>query len=38
VADLIENFCAETRKSLHEHDFAVSKHVRGFAIMSQPIE
>jgi len=29
VADLIENFCAETRKSLHEHGFAVSKHVRG---------
>ena len=29
VADLIENFCAETRKSLHERGFAVSKHVRG---------
>jgi len=29
VADLIENFCADTRKSLHEHGFAVSKHVRG---------
>jgi hypothetical protein len=29
VADLIENFCAETRKSLHEHGFAISKHVRG---------
>jgi hypothetical protein len=29
VGDLIENFCAETRKSLHEHGFAISKHVRG---------
>src|SRR6266700_5335793 len=29
VADLIENFCAETRTSLHEHGFAISKHVRG---------
>ena len=29
VADLIETFCAETRKSLHEQGFAISKHVRG---------
>jgi hypothetical protein len=29
AADLIENFCAETRKSLHEHGFAISKHVGG---------
>lgn len=29
VADLIENFCAEMRKSLHEQGFAISKHVRG---------
>jgi hypothetical protein len=29
VADLIEHFCAETRKSLHEQGFAISKHVRG---------
>ena len=29
VGDLIENFCAETRKSLHEHGFAISKHVGG---------
>jgi hypothetical protein len=29
VADMIETFCAETRTSLHEHGFAMSKHVRG---------
>jgi hypothetical protein len=29
VAKLIENFCRETQKSLHEHGFAVSKHVSG---------
>src|SRR5205085_10069151 len=29
VAKMIENFCAEARKSLHEHKFAVSKHVGG---------
>jgi len=29
VGDLIENFCAETRKSLREHGFAISKHVGG---------
>lgn len=29
AAEMIESFCAETRKSLHEHGFAISKHVRG---------
>lgn len=29
VADVIENFCAETRRSLHEHGYAMSKHVAG---------
>lgn len=29
VADKIDNFCAETRTSLHEKGFAMSKHVRG---------
>ena len=29
VADVIENFCAETRTSLLEHGFAISKHVKG---------
>src|ERR1700716_780909 len=29
VADVIENFCVETRTSLHEHGFAMSKHVHG---------
>jgi hypothetical protein len=29
VADVIENFCTETRTSLHEHGFAMSKHVHG---------
>ena len=29
VADVIESFCAETRTSLHEHGFAMSKHVHG---------
>ncbi len=29
VTDRIENFCAETRKSLHEQGFAISKHVQG---------
>jgi hypothetical protein len=26
---MIESFCADTRKSLHEHGFAISKHVLG---------
>ena len=29
IAEVIEVFCAETRKSLHEHGFAMSKHVGG---------
>jgi hypothetical protein len=29
VADVIEAFCAETRKSLHERGVAMSKHVAG---------
>src|SRR6266849_5710798 len=29
IADLIKDFCTETRKSLHEHGFAVSKHAQG---------
>ena len=29
VADVIEGFCTETRTSLHEHGFAMSKHVHG---------
>ena len=29
VAAMIEKFCAESRKSLHEEGFAVSKHVGG---------
>ena len=29
IAEVIETFCAETRKSLHEHGFAMSKHVGG---------
>jgi hypothetical protein len=29
VAKMIENFCAESRKSLHENKFAISKHVSG---------
>jgi hypothetical protein len=29
VADMIENFCDESRKSLHEHKSAISKHVGG---------
>jgi Sulfotransferase family len=29
VADVIERFCAETRSSLHEHGYALSKHVAG---------
>jgi hypothetical protein len=29
VADVIEKFCSETRSSLHEHGFAMSKHVHG---------
>src|SRR5713226_6058388 len=29
VANMVKHFCAETRKSLHEHGFAVSKHVGG---------
>src|SRR5256885_1964197 len=29
VAAMVENFCAESRKSLHEEGFAVSKHVGG---------
>jgi hypothetical protein len=29
VADIIEKFCTETRQSLHEHGYALSKHVGG---------
>jgi hypothetical protein len=29
VANVIERFCAETRKSLHEKGYAISKHVGG---------
>src|SRR5437016_8268180 len=29
IAGMVENFCAESRKSLHEQGFAVSKHVGG---------
>lgn len=29
IADVIETFCAETRQSLHEHGYAMSKHVGG---------
>src|SRR5260370_24551406 len=29
VAVMVGNFCAESRKSLHEEGFAVSKHVGG---------
>src|SRR5437016_4669259 len=29
IAEMVENFCAESRKSLHEEGFAVSKHVGG---------
>ena len=29
VADVIERFCGETRASLHEHGYALSKHVDG---------
>ena len=29
VADVIEAFCVETRKSLHERGVAMSKHVAG---------
>jgi hypothetical protein len=29
IADVIEAFCAETRTSLREHGFAMSKHVAG---------
>jgi hypothetical protein len=29
VADVIDRFCAETRGSLHEHGYALSKHVAG---------
>jgi hypothetical protein len=29
IADVIEGFCAETRRSLHEHGYAMSKHVGG---------
>jgi hypothetical protein len=29
IADVIEAFCVETRKSLHEHGYAMSKHVGG---------
>src|SRR5207302_11519895 len=29
VADKIDKFCGETRTSLHEHGFAMSKHVGG---------
>jgi hypothetical protein len=35
VGDLIENFCAETRKSLREHGFAISNMwAEKFPIMS----
>jgi hypothetical protein len=29
VANMIEKFCADSRESLHEHKFAISKHVGG---------
>lgn len=29
VKKMIDNFCAETRKSLHEHGYAISKHIAG---------
>src|SRR5438105_8697429 len=29
IANVIEGFCAETRRSLHEHGYAMSKHVGG---------
>lgn len=29
VADVIQTFCGETRTLLHEHGYAMSKHVRG---------
>ena len=29
IADVIESFCQDTRKSLHEHGYAISKHVGG---------
>src|SRR4051794_14754457 len=29
VADVIAKFCAESRMSLREHGFAMSKHVKG---------
>jgi Sulfotransferase family len=29
VADSVEKFCTETRQSLHEHGYALSKHVGG---------
>ena len=29
IANVIETFCAETRQSLHEHGYAMSKHVGG---------
>src|SRR5437899_3195302 len=29
IGEMIEKFCAESRKSLHEHGFATSKHVGG---------
>jgi hypothetical protein len=29
LADIIENFCADARRSLREHGFAISKHVGG---------
>ena len=29
VADVIEKFCSETRTSLHDHGYAMSKHVQG---------
>jgi hypothetical protein len=30
IAEVIEAFCSETRKSLHEHGYAMSKHVGGY--------
>ena len=29
AADLIQRFCDQTRRSLHEHGYALSKHVAG---------
>src|SRR5437588_10395956 len=29
VADMIKDFCAETRKSLQENGYAISKHIAG---------